>query len=118
MATSKKKRGGKKPKKADSIAATEDDVASRLLDPPPRVEVALVSAPPPQIKPVEPVSAKPMISRKVVVRNIPDPSAKIVVLGRKSLNFRYGPHNVSVIKGQRGKIPAGARAHCKKLGLI
>lgn len=117
MATSKKKRGGKKPKKADSIAATEDDVASRLLDPPPRVEDVPVSAPP-QAIPVESVSAKPMISRKVVVRNIPDPSAKIVVLGRKSLNFRYGPHNVSIIKGQRGKIPAGARAHCKKLGLI
>jgi hypothetical protein len=122
MATTKKKKGSKRkaPKKPDP-ASTEDVVANRLLSPPPPLEEAPVSKPPPSAQSrktlTPPVRTSP-ISRKVAVRNVPDPTSKKVFRGRKSLNLQYGPNKISIVKGKDSKVPVGAIEHCRKLGLI
>lgn len=121
MATTKKKKGSKRrPKKSDLVASTDDVVANHLLDP---FLLGVQNVPEPSSTTGRPeISIPPVrtkaISRKVMVRNIPDPTAKKSFNGRKSMNLQYGPNKISIVKGKQSKIPVGAIDHCRKLGLI
>lgn len=115
MATSERKKKGNKGSRKGDKPSTESTVASvpaELVPPILDQEVVI-----PKSDPVTVVrtAAKPA---PVAVTVRPDPNATKDVVGKVSINFRYGPKQVCLRAGKKTRIPAVAISHCKRLGYL